>query len=111
MTQASSHLVNKLAYIFFLRKFKVISKTISNNFHIHQIPHKNCLSSFKLSISKKASSNVITILYNNYITHFQNKISIQRYDQKFQYKNIANISKNNNDEKKFIQQKRSNKLQ
>ena len=39
MTQASSHLVIKLAYIFFLRKFKVISKTISINFHIHQIPH------------------------------------------------------------------------
>ena len=38
MTQGSSHLVNKLAYILFSRKFKVISKTISNNFRIHQIP-------------------------------------------------------------------------
>ena len=69
MTQASSHLVNKLAYIFFSRKFKVISKTISNNFRIHQIPHTKI--AYQLSISKKASSKVITILYNNYITHFQ----------------------------------------
>ena len=72
MTQASSHLVNKLAYIFFSRKFKVISKNNKQKFpYSPNTTHKNCLSSFKLSISKKASSNVITILYNNYITHFQ----------------------------------------
>ena len=56
----------------------------------------------------KCDNNTLQQLCN---TH-KNKISIQRYDQKFQYKNIANISKNNNDEKKnFIQQKHSNKLQ
>ena len=68
MTQASSHLVNKLAYIFFSRKFKVISKKIGNNFHIHQIPHTfNCLSSFKLSIKKsfiKCKNNTLQQLYN-----------------------------------------------
>ena len=70
--QVSSHLVNKLAYIFFSKKFNVISKTISNNFCIHQIPHtKIAYIKFQTLDIKKASSNVITILYNNYITHFQ----------------------------------------
>ena len=38
MMQASSHLVNKLAYIYFLRNSKLYQKKISNNFCIHQIP-------------------------------------------------------------------------
>ena len=71
MTQASSHLVNKLAYIFFLRKFKVIKKqsaiiSIFTKYHTQKL-----LIKFQTLDIKKASSNIITILYNNYITHFQ----------------------------------------
>ena len=68
MTQVSSHLVNKLAYIFFLRKFKVISKTIRNNFHIHQITHTKI--TYQVSNSQyqksfiKCNNNTLQQLYN-----------------------------------------------
>ena len=68
MTQASSHLVNKLAYIFFSRKSKVISKTISNNFRIHQIPHTKI--AYQVSNSRyqksfiKCNNNTLQQLYN-----------------------------------------------
>ena len=68
MTQASSHLVNKLAYIFFSRKFKVISKTISNNSIFTKYHTQKLLIKFQtLNIKKnfiKCNNNTLQQLYN-----------------------------------------------